>query len=65
MVEGWRGTVVHRIEVDPSGILRRVKIVDPSFMNWPALPEALVNTIVPDFPLANKSFNLSYAGNDL
>ena len=65
MVEGWRGTVVHRIEVDPSGILRRVKIVAPSFMNWPALPEALVNTIVPDFPLANKSFNLSYAGNDL
>jgi len=65
MVEGWRGTVVHRIEVDPDGILRRVKIVDPSFMNWPALPEALANTIVPDFPLANKSFNLSYAGNDL
>jgi len=49
MVEGWRGTVVHRIEVDPSGILRRVKIVDPSFMNWPALPEALVNTIVRTF----------------
>jgi Ni,Fe-hydrogenase III large subunit len=42
-----------------------VKIVDPSFLNWPALPLALTNTIVPDFPLANKSFNLSYAGNDL
>ena len=65
MVEGWRGTVVHRIEVDPDGKLQRVKVVDPSFMNWPALPEALANTIVPDFPLANKSFNLSYAGNDL
>jgi Ni,Fe-hydrogenase III large subunit/Ni,Fe-hydrogenase III component G len=65
IVEGWRGAVVHRVEVAAGGILRRVKIVDPSFMNWPALPEALANTIVPDFPLANKSFNLSYAGNDL
>jgi Ni,Fe-hydrogenase III large subunit len=65
MVEGWRGTIVHRIEVDAAGKLQRVKVVDPSFMNWPALPEALANTIVPDFPLANKSFNLSYAGNDL
>lgn len=43
-----------------------MKIVDPSFFNWPALPVALAgDTIVPDFPLANKSFNLSYAGNDL
>ncbi|MHB1486881.1 MAG: hydrogenase large subunit [Acidimicrobiales bacterium] len=65
MVEGWRGTVVHRIEVDPTGTLRRVKVVDPSFLTWPALPVALADTIVPDFPLANKSFNLSYAGNDL
>ena len=46
-------------------VLRRVKIVDPSFLNWPALPVALADTIVPDFPLANKSFGLSYAGNDL
>jgi Ni,Fe-hydrogenase III large subunit/Ni,Fe-hydrogenase III component G len=65
MVEGWRGTVVHRVEVDPTGTLRRVKVVDPSFLTWPALPVALADTIVPDFPLANKSFNLSYAGNDL
>ena len=43
----------------------RVKVVDPSFFNWPALPVALADTIVPDFPLANKSFNQSYAGNDL
>jgi Ni,Fe-hydrogenase III large subunit len=43
----------------------RVKVVDPSFFNWPALPLALADTIVPDFPLANKSFNQSYAGNDL
>ncbi len=65
LVEGWRGTIVHRVEVDDAGRLLRVKVVDPSFMNWPALPEALADTIVPDFPLANKSFNLSYAGNDL
>ncbi|MHB1446198.1 MAG: hydrogenase large subunit [Acidimicrobiales bacterium] len=65
MVEGWRGTIVHRVEVDPTGTLRRVKIVDPSFLTWPALPIALSDTIVPDFPLVNKSFNLSYAGNDL
>jgi Ni,Fe-hydrogenase III large subunit/Ni,Fe-hydrogenase III component G len=65
IVEGWRGTIVHRIEVDPDGRLTRVKIVDPSFVNWPALPVALADTIVPDFPLTNKSFNLSYAGNDL
>ena len=64
-MEGWRGSVVHRIEVDGSGRLARVKVVDPSFFNWPALSVALADTIVPDFPLANKSFNLSYAGNDL
>lgn len=65
IVEGWRGTIVHRIELATDGTLARVKIVDPSFFNWPALPVALADTIVPDFPLANKSFNLSYAGNDL
>ena len=65
IVEGWRGTIVHRVEIDDSGVLTRVKIVDPSFFNWPALPVAMADTIVPDFPLANKSFNLSYAGNDL
>ena len=46
-------------------MLSRVKVVDPSFFNWPALPVALADTIVPDFPLVNKSFNQSYAGNDL
>ncbi len=65
LVEGWRGTIAHRIEINPDGRLSRLKIVDPSFMSWPALPVALTDTIVPDFPLANKSFNLSYAGNDL
>ncbi len=65
ITEGWRGTVVHRVELGPDGKLGRVAIVDPSFLNWPALPVALSGTIVPDFPLANKSFGLSYAGNDL
>jgi Ni,Fe-hydrogenase III large subunit/Ni,Fe-hydrogenase III component G len=65
IVEGWRGSTVHRVEVHHSGALTRCKIVDPSFLNWPALSVALADTIVPDFPLANKSFNLSYAGNDL
>lgn len=65
VVEGWRGTIVTRVEVDAAGRLSRVKPVDPSWFNWPALPVALADTIVPDFPLVNKSFNLSYAGNDL
>jgi len=65
LVEGWRGTIAHRVELDGDGALSRVKVVDPSFFNWPALPVALADTIVPDFPLVNKSFNQSYAGNDL
>ncbi|MCC6496727.1 MAG: NADH-quinone oxidoreductase subunit C [Propionibacteriaceae bacterium] len=65
VVEAWRGTLVHRVEVDADGVLTRVKVVDPSFSTWPALGIALAETIVPDFPLANKSFNCSYAGNDL
>jgi Ni,Fe-hydrogenase III large subunit len=65
IVEAWRGTIVHRVEVDPAGRLTRAKIVDPSWFNWPALPLAMAGTIVPDFPVTNKSFNLSYAGNDL
>ncbi|MET7400104.1 NADH-quinone oxidoreductase subunit C [Dactylosporangium sp. NPDC005572] len=65
IAEGWRGTIVHRLETAPDRRLTRVKVVDPSFFNWPALPVALAGTIVPDFPLVNKSFNLSYAGNDL
>ncbi|MBC6445904.1 hydrogenase large subunit [Actinokineospora xionganensis] len=65
IVEGWRGTIVHRVEIAADGTLSRVKVADPSFFNWPALPVALADTIVPDFPLVNKSFNLSYAGNDL
>jgi Ni,Fe-hydrogenase III large subunit/Ni,Fe-hydrogenase III component G len=65
VVEAWRGTLCHRVEIGRDGTLTRVKIVDPSWFSWPALPVALADTIVPDFPLANKSFNQSYAGNDL
>jgi Ni,Fe-hydrogenase III large subunit/Ni,Fe-hydrogenase III component G len=65
IAEGWRGTIVHRVEIAADGCISRSKIVDPSWFNWPALPIALADTIVPDFPLTNKSFNLSYAGNDL
>jgi Ni,Fe-hydrogenase III large subunit len=65
LVEGWRGCIVHWVMGDDRGRLHRVKIVDPSFLNWPALSRALVDNIVPDFPLCNKSFNLSYSGNDL
>lgn len=64
-VEAWRGTVCHRVELDAAGRIGRLAIVDPSFFTWPALPVALADTIVPDFPLANKSFDCSYAGNDL
>ncbi|MEZ0385049.1 NADH-quinone oxidoreductase subunit C [Mycobacterium sp. pW045] len=65
IVEGWRGSIVHRVETGADGAITRAKIVDPSWFNWPALPLTMTDTIVPDFPLTNKSFNLSYAGNDL
>jgi Ni,Fe-hydrogenase III large subunit len=65
IVEGWRGAIVHWVMADAAGKLYRVKIKDPSFVNWPALSFALLKNIVPDFPLCNKSFNQSYSGNDL
>jgi Ni,Fe-hydrogenase III large subunit/Ni,Fe-hydrogenase III component G len=65
LVEGWRGPVWHWIVAGENGLPARVKVKDPSFSNWPALNFAILNNIVPDFPLCNKSFNLSYAGNDL
>ena len=65
IAEGWRGSIVHRVEIGAEGTFTRAKIVDPSWFNWPALPMSMTDTIVPDFPLTNKSFNLSYAGNDL
>jgi Ni,Fe-hydrogenase III large subunit/Ni,Fe-hydrogenase III component G len=65
MVEGWRGAIVHWVMGGPAGALYRVKVMDPSFLNWRALSYALLKNIVPDFPLCNKSFNQSYSGNDL
>jgi Ni,Fe-hydrogenase III large subunit/Ni,Fe-hydrogenase III component G len=64
-VEGWRGEVLIALEVGPDGSLRRVHPHDPSWQNWPVLEHAVMDNIVPDFPLINKSFNLSYSGVDL
>jgi Ni,Fe-hydrogenase III large subunit/Ni,Fe-hydrogenase III component G len=65
LVEGWRGPIWHWVLAGEADSLARVKVVDPSFRNWPALEYAVLNNIVPDFPLCNKSFNLSYSGSDL
>ena len=65
LVEAWRGPVWHWVLAEGPARLARVKVVDPSFRNWPALEYAVLKNIVPDFPLCNKSFNLSYSGNDL
>ena len=65
LVEGWRGAIIHWIMADAPDRLYRVKIMDPSFLNWRPLSYALLKNIVPDFPLCNKSFNQSYSGNDL
>jgi Ni,Fe-hydrogenase III large subunit/Ni,Fe-hydrogenase III component G len=65
LAEGWRGPLLHWVRTGPRGELVRVKVKDPSFVNWPALEYAVLKNIVPDFPLCNKSFNLSYSGNDL
>jgi len=63
-VEGWRGEILHWIRTGPNNRLERCKIKDPSINNWPALVEAVQGNIVPDFPVINKSFNLSYSGTD-
>jgi Ni,Fe-hydrogenase III large subunit len=63
-VEGWRGEIFHWIRTAPGGRLARCKVKDPSLQNWPALTEAILGNIVPDFPVVNKSFNLSYSGTD-
>ncbi|MBU0664831.1 MAG: NADH-quinone oxidoreductase subunit C [Proteobacteria bacterium] len=65
LVEGWRGEVVHVGITDAHGRLRRYKIIDPSFHNWNGLAMALRDEQISDFPLCNKSFNLSYCGFDL
>ncbi len=63
-VEGWRGEIFHWIRTRPGNRLARGKIKDPSLQNWPALSEAIQGNIIPDFPVVNKSFNLSYSGTD-
>ena len=63
-VEGWRGDVLATVEVGTNGRLRRCHCHDPSWQNWPVLEHAVIGNIVPDFPLINKSFNLSYSGVD-
>ncbi|MFZ1084235.1 MAG: NADH-quinone oxidoreductase subunit C [Terracidiphilus sp.] len=63
-VEGWRGEILHWIRTGSDGRLERCKIKDPSLSNWPALVEAVKGNIIPDFPVINKSFNLSYSGTD-
>jgi len=65
LVEGWRGEIVHVAMTDASGRFSCYKVVDPSFHNWMGLAMALRNVEISDFPLCNKSFNLSYCGHDL
>ena len=65
VVEGWRGEICHAAVTDEQGRFRRYKIVDPSFHNWPGLAMAMRDQPISDFPLCNKSFNLSYSGHDL
>lgn len=65
ITEGWRGNIVYFVATDQNGKISRVDICDPSFLNWTVLGYAARGNVVPDFPLINKSFNLSYSGNDL
>jgi Ni,Fe-hydrogenase III large subunit/Ni,Fe-hydrogenase III component G len=64
-LEGWRGEVLVFVEAGADGRIRRCHPHDPSWQNWPLLEHAILGNIVPDFPLINKSFNLSYSGVDL
>jgi len=63
-VEGWRGEVFVAIEAGEANRIRRAHAHDPSWQNWPLVEHAIMGNIVPDFPLINKSFNLSYSGAD-
>ncbi len=65
LVEGWRGEICHACITDEAGRIAHYKIVDPSFHNWMGLAMALRGQQISDFPLCNKSFNLSYCGHDL
>lgn len=63
-IEGWRGGIFTALEVDSTGQILRCHVHDPSWQNWPVIEHAVIGDIVPDFPLINKSFNLSYSGHD-
>ena len=65
LIESWRGPVLIALEAAAAGTIARCHPHDPSWQNWPALEHAIIGNIVPDFPLINKSFNLSYSGHDL
>jgi Ni,Fe-hydrogenase III large subunit/Ni,Fe-hydrogenase III component G len=65
VIEGWRGEILYFITTDAHGNVSRVAVRDPSFLNWIVVGNVGFGNIVPDFPLINKSFNLSYSGNDL
>jgi Ni,Fe-hydrogenase III large subunit len=65
LVEGWRGPVMVALRAGSRGLVERCHLHDPSWQNWPVLEHAIIGNIVPDFPLINKSFNLSYSGHDL
>jgi len=64
-VEGWRGEVLIALHTGSDNLIHRLHAHDPSWQNWPVLEHAVIGNIVPDFPLINKSFNLSYSGVDL
>jgi Ni,Fe-hydrogenase III large subunit/Ni,Fe-hydrogenase III component G len=63
-VEGWRGEIIYWVRTGVGDCLERCKVKDPSINNWPAIVEAVEGNIVADFPVINKSFNLSYSGTD-
>jgi Ni,Fe-hydrogenase III large subunit len=65
LVEGWRGEVVHALETDAAGGLVHYKVQDPSLLNWMGLALAVRDQAISDFPICNKSFDLSYCGSDL
>ncbi len=65
VAEGWRGDILYFVSTDSKGNISRVDVRGPSFVNWPLLSHVAKGNVVPDFPLMNKSFNLSYSGNDL
>ena len=65
LTEGWRGEICHAAITDENGELAIYKIKDPSFHNWLALALSVRNNEISDFPVSNKSFDLSYCGHDL